>query len=142
VKSAILPVVEMRMGHALIRAEAGRFDGVADADANITACGRASRWTCGETVVIGGVERGGLARGIIAAVIGDRAAIAEDDADLVGHLLGLMKLRRRTSAGSSFISRATRSIIRSITNTPAGRPAPRTGVVEILLVNATSTSSL
>ena len=53
-----------------------------------------------------------------------------------------MKLRRRTSAGSSFISRATRSISRSITKTAAGRPAPRTGEVGILLVKATDTSSL
>jgi hypothetical protein len=45
-----------------------------------------------------------------------------------------MKLRRRTSAGSSPSDCASRSIIRSITNTPCGRPAPRTGVVEIMLV--------
>ena len=55
---------------------------------------------------------------------------------------GWMKLRRRTSARSSLSSRATRSINRSIVTTASGRPAPRTGVVWILLVNTETTSSL
>jgi hypothetical protein len=51
-----------------------------------------------------------------------------------------MKLRRRTSARSSFISRATQSISRSMTTAASGRPAPRTGEVGTLLVKATDTS--
>ncbi len=53
-----------------------------------------------------------------------------------------MKLRRRTSARSSFISRATQSISRSMVTAASGRPAPRTGEVGTLLVKTTDTSSL
>ena len=46
-------------------------------------------------------------------------------------------LRARTSLRSSFSSRATRSISRSMANTACGRPAPRTTVVGTRLVSAT-----
>ncbi len=42
-----------------------------------------------EAVVIGERQRGCLAARIIAAVVDQRLAVAEDQADLVGHLLGL-----------------------------------------------------
>src|SRR5262249_24283614 len=46
-----------------------------------------------------------------------------------GNASGGIKLRKRTSAGSRPSVSAMRSIIRSITRTPCGRPAPRTAPV-------------
>ena len=51
-----------------------------------------------------------------------------------------MKLRRRTSAGSSPSSTASRSIARSIICVASGRPAPRTGPVGVVLVTTDTIS--
>jgi hypothetical protein len=49
-----------------------------------------------------------------------------------------MKLRRRTSARSSFRLRATQSMLRSRMKLANGRPAPRMGEVGTALVKTTS----
>ncbi len=51
-----------------------------------------------------------------------------------------MKLRRRTSAGSSDSSAANTSIARSIICVASGRPAPRTGPVGVVFVATARTS--
>ena len=51
-----------------------------------------------------------------------------------GNASAPMKLRRRTSAGSSPISAAKVSIARSIACAASGRPAPRNAVVNAVLV--------
>ena len=52
-----------------------------------------------------------------------------------------MKLRRRTSAGSSDNSAANMSIARSIICVASGRPAPRTGPIGVVLVTTALTST-
>ena len=51
-----------------------------------------------------------------------------------------MKFRRRTSAGSSDSSAASRSIARSSICVASGRPAPRTGPIGVVLVTTALTS--
>ena len=80
-------------GHALERTEAGALDVVGDADADEAALAEAARWRW-RNLVAGKRERGLLASRIIAAVVDQRLAVAENQADLVGHLLGLDEIAR------------------------------------------------
>src|SRR5262249_40933797 len=71
---------------ALVRAEPGRLDRVADAEPDIAALFARLRLACLEARVVGAIERAGLAGRIVAAVVGDGPAVAKDDSDLVRHL--------------------------------------------------------
>ena len=125
---------------ALIRAEAGALHHVADADAEVPAVRSRFRLAYTEPVIIGGLQRLGLARRVVAAVVNNRLPIPENNAHLVRHLLGLDEIAPPHLAGSRPSSSATRSINRSITKMPCGRPAPRTGEQAGLLVSTSITS--
>src|SRR5690606_32778804 len=74
--------------HTLIGAKPGGLDGIADADADVAALRQRRLLAFGEGRVVHGLERHLLAFRIVAAVIDDRPAVAENDADVVGHLFG------------------------------------------------------
>ena len=76
-------------GRAFVGAEAGAFDRVRYGHADVTALGECRLLARREPFPVDGFEGGALALGIIAAVVGDGPAVAEHDADLVGHLLRL-----------------------------------------------------
>src|SRR5437763_12045545 len=71
---------------ALIRPEPSRFHRVPDTEPDITAVFARLLLARAKILVIRSLQRLVLAGGIIAAVVGDRPAIAKNDSDLVGHL--------------------------------------------------------
>ena len=73
----------------LVRPEPRALDGIGEADADVAALLQGGGLPCGEVRIAGCLEREPLAFRVVAAVVRDRPAVAEDDADFVGELLGL-----------------------------------------------------
>src|SRR5207302_1104807 len=73
---------------ALERPEPGALHIVADADADITALGARAGLPGTEALIVGEAERGRLAAREIAAVVDQRLAVAKDQSDRIGHLVG------------------------------------------------------
>ena len=76
-------------GDALERTEPGAFDIIADADADQPALIECRALPLPETVIAGKPQRFVLSFRIVAAVIDQRLAVAEQQADRVGHLFRL-----------------------------------------------------
>ena len=121
-----LDVAELRLDEAV-----RDLDVHADADARARAVAllAAPPLLVAQRLVAGGVERE-VERPLVVARSRSRAP----DAVVTGNASAGMRLRRRTSAGSSPISAANRSIARSIACVASGRPAPRNGPIGVVLV--------